>query len=520
MRKYYISFILLFFVLLISCEKKTDNVVEWPYGVKYEVFVMAFADSNGDGKGDIKGLTQKLDYFSDIGVNGLWLMPIMSSDTYHKYHVIDYKSIDPDYGTIEDFKLFIKEAHKRNIKVISDYIINHTGDKHPWFLESIKGKDNPYRDYYVWAPKDSVEALQQESTAGPDTDNIKKWHEVPGDTTGELYYGYFNGQTPDLNFDNPKVRQELYDAARFWLEEIGVDGFRLDAAKHIYPNNRAQDNHLMWEEFRTEIKKIKSDAYLVGEVWADSKTVAPYLKGLPSLFNFDLGDLITAVVKSESNSINIVTKYKEINDYYKTITPDFIDATFVKNHDQLRILSALDGNINKAKLAAGILFTFPGTPYIYQGEEIGMIGLKEDMDRGQRESFIWAEGSSDSLQSNWYPAQFSTDKSVVPFSKQKVDPTSIYNYYKKFIAYRNSNAVLTYGSIEEAPLSIQEVVSFIRVYKGEQRLVLHNLSDVEVTIALPTSLSNFQSIEFDSSGESKIKVDEVRVPAFTSVVIK
>lgn len=506
-------------VTLVACKQEEKMNVPFPYGVKYEVFVMAFADSNGDGKGDLNGLTQKLDYFSDLGVNGLWLMPIMPSDTYHKYHVIDYKGIDPDYGTMEDFKTFIAEAHKRNIKVISDYIINHTGDKHPWFLESIKGKDNPYRDYYVWAPKDSVEALQKDEVWGPDTDNAQRWHEVPGDTSGEMYYGYFNGQTPDLNFDNPKVRQEIYDAAKFWLLEVGVDGFRLDAAKHIYPNNRATDNHTMWEEFRTEIQKIKKDAYLVGEVWSDSKTVAPYLKGLPSLFNFDLGSLITEVVKAGNDSVDLVIKYKEINDYYTSITPDFLDATFIKNHDQVRILSELGGNVEKAKLAAGILFSFPGTPYVYQGEEIGMVGLKEDMDRGQRESFIWAEGKSDSLQSNWYAARFSTDKTVVPFAKQKEDGASIYSYYKKFIHYRNASEVLTLGNIEPSGLMIKEVVSFIRKYKEHDLLVLHNVSDVEVTFEVPEALKRFQTMDFETKGGS-LADGKITLPAYGSIILK
>lgn len=502
-----------------ACKQEKKMEVPFPYGVKYEVFVMAFADSNGDGKGDLKGLTQKLDYFSDLGVNGLWLMPIMPSDTYHKYHVTDYKGIDPEYGTMEDFKLFIVEAHKRNIKVISDYIINHTGDKHPWFLEAVKGKDNPYRDYYVWAPKDSVEVLQQNELAGPDTDNAQRWHEVPGDTSGELYYGYFNGQTPDLNFDNPKVRQEIYDAAKFWLTEVGVDGFRLDAAKHIYPNNRANDNHLMWEEFRTEIQKIKSDAYLVGEVWSDSKTVAPYLKGLPSLFNFDLGYFITDVVKTGSDSLGLVKRYKAINDYYTSVTPDFLDATFVKNHDQLRIMSELDGNVEKAKLAAGILFTFPGTPYIYQGEEIGMIGKKVDMDRGQRESFIWDEGTTDPLQSNWYAAQFSTYKTVVPFAKQKDDSNSIYTYYKKFINYRNSSEALTLGSIEYADIQVKEIVSFSRKHKESEVLVLHNISDVEVTVQIPDAFKRFTSIDFDTKGGS-MRDGTITVPAYGSIILK
>lgn len=514
-----LSLLATFLLAGVACKQEQKMEVPFPYGVKYEVFVMAFADSNGDGKGDLNGLTQKLDYFSELGVNGLWLMPIMPSDTYHKYHVTDYKGIDPDYGTMEDFKIFIAEAHKRNIKVISDYIINHTGDKHPWFLESIKGKDNPYRDYYVWAPKDSVEVLQKDEQWGPDTDNAQRWHEVPGDTSGEMYYGYFNGQTPDLNFDNPKVRQEIYDAAKFWLLEVGVDGFRLDAAKHIYPNNRATDNHTMWQEFRAEIQKIKPDAYLVGEVWSDSKTVAPYLKGLPSLFNFDLGYLITEVVKTGSDSVELVKRYKEISDYYTSITPDFLDATFVKNHDQVRILSELDGNLDKAKLAAGILMTFPGTPYLYQGEEIGMLGLKVDMDRGQRESFIWAEGKTDSLQSNWYSAQFSTDQTVVPFSKQQEDPSSIYNYYKKFIHYRNSSGILTQGTIESVEWRVKEVVSFIRKYKEQEVLVLHNVSDVEITLDLPEALTRFNTIDFETKGGS-LSDDKLTLPAFGSVILK
>jgi glycosidase len=505
-------------VLISACQEIEKKEVPFPYGVKYEVFVMAFADSDGDGKGDLNGLTQKLDYFTELGVNGLWLMPIMPSNTYHKYHVTDYRGIDKEYGTTEDFKKFITEAHKRNIKVISDYIINHTGDDHPWFLEAKKGKDNPYRDYYVWASKDSVKLLQQE-VAGPDTDNAQRWHEVPGDTSGELYYGYFNGQTPDLNFDNPNVRKEIYDAARFWLIDVGVDGFRLDAAKHIYPNIRATDNHKMWEEFRGEIQKIKPDAYLVGEVWSDAKTVAPYLKGLPSLFNFDMGYFITDVVKAGQDSIGLVKKYKEISDYYTSITNEFLDATFVKNHDQIRILSELNGNVEKAKLAAGILFTLPGTPYIYQGEEIGMIGLKEDMDRGQRESFIWAEGSADALQSNWYPARFSTDKTVIPYAKQKDNPESIYNYYKKFINYRNSSAPLTQGSIALTNLTVKEVVSFVRAYQAEEELVLHNLSDVEITVALKDSLAKYKSIAFSTKGGS-LRDGDLAIPAYGSIILK
>ena len=271
-------------------------------------------------------------------------MPIMPSDTYHKYHVIDYKNIDPDYGTLGDFKIFVDEAHKRGIKIITDFVINHTGNLHPWFIQAQSGKDNVYRDYYVWAKKDSIRNQIFKKTVSFDSDNIRKWHPVNGDTLSEQYYGYFNGLCPDLNLDNKKVRDEILDIARFWLNEVKVDGFRMDAARHIFMDERADDNHAFWVWFRKEMEKIKPDVYLVGEVWSDSKTVAPYLKGLPSLFNFDLGYAITNVAYSGKDTIGLVKKYKDISDYYKSITTEYLDATFIKNHDQTRLLTELKGD--------------------------------------------------------------------------------------------------------------------------------------------------------------------------------
>ncbi|MEX2233019.1 MAG: alpha-amylase family glycosyl hydrolase, partial [Cyclobacteriaceae bacterium] len=385
-----------------------DNKVKWPYGVKYEIFVMSYADGNGDGKGDFKGLTAKLDEIKDLGVNGLWLMPIMPSDTYHKYHVTDYKNIDPDYGTLDDFKKFIKEAHARDIKVITDFVINHTGNNHPWFLEAKKNPESQYRDYYVWADKDSIRSEIFKKVKALDSDNIRKWHPVNGDTTTEHYYGYFNGLCPDLNLDNPEVRKQIVDIARFWLDEIKVDGFRMDAAKHIFPDERAGDNHAFWVWFKKEMEKIKPDVYLVGEVWSEAKVVAPYLQGLPSLFNFDLGYAITDVGKAGKDSLGLVQRYKDIRDYYKSITDDYLDATFIKNHDQTRLLTELGGDINKAKMAAALLLTMPGTPYLYYGEEIGMLGDKlssyEDQfgpDAFVREPYVWNEGDKDKMQTSW-----------------------------------------------------------------------------------------------------------------------
>lgn len=527
MKKYIVN--LLFLILVAACDTgNNSDVVKWPYGVKYEVFVMSFADGDGDGKGDFKGLTSKLDYFKALGVNGLWLMPIMPSDTYHKYHVIDYKNIDPDYGTLDDFKKFVAEAHQRDIRIITDFVINHTGNMHPWFLEAQKGKDNPYRDYYVWAKKDSIRDQIFKKAKTFDSDNIRKWHPVNGDTLSEHYYGYFNGLCPDLNLDNPKVREEIVDIARFWLEEVKVDGFRMDAARHIFPDERADDNHAFWVWFKEEMEKIKPDVYLVGEVWSSADVVAPYLKGLPSLFNFDLGYAITYVAAIGRDTINLVQKYKDIRDYYKSITTNYLDATFVKNHDQTRILTELKGDINKAKMTAAILLTMPGTPYIYYGEEIGMLGDKLNTYADQfgpdafvREPFIWDENGKDKFQTTWEEPRYSTDKTVIPFARQKEDKKSIFNFYRNLIHYRNSSNALTYGDIEEAGIRGGEIVAYFRKHKDEVLLVLHNVSDVEVTISLTDKLSRFNEIDFDTEG-GKIAIDngELRLPAYSTAILK
>jgi alpha-amylase len=508
-------------------DQEKSTVVKWPYGVKYEVFVMSFADGDGNGKGDFKGLTAKLDYFQDLGVNGLWLMPIMPSDTYHKYHVIDYKNIDPDFGTLEDFKTFVDEAHKRNIRIITDFVINHTGNMHPWFLEAQKGKDNPYRDYYVWAPKKDITARMMRKEKALDSDNIRKWHAVNGDTLGEHYYGYFNSLTPDLNLDNPKVKEEIVDIARFWLNEVKVDGFRMDAARHIFPDERVSDNHAFWVWFRKEMENIKPDVYLVGEVWSTAEVVAPYLKGLPSLFNFDLGYAITDVAQAGRDTIGLVQRYKQIRDYYTKFTNEYLDATFIRNHDQTRILTEFRHDMNKTKMAAAILLTMPGTPYLYYGEEIGMLGdkLKDyaDLfgpDAYVREPFIWDVGKADRMQTSWEKAMYSSDSSVVPLTRQKNDPNSLYHFYRKLIAFRNSSNALTYGDIDHSGVSVSELVSFRRKHGHESSLVFHNVSDVEVTVQLTEGNKEFDEIAYDMNGNTSLRDGELTIQAYSTVVLK
>lgn len=516
-------------LILHGCLPADDSsVVKWPYGVKYEIFVMSYADGDGDGKGDFKGLTDRLDEIKDLGVNGVWLMPVMPSDTYHKYHVTDYTNIDPDYGTVDDFKKFINEAHARDIRVITDFVINHTGNNHPWFLDAQMGKNSRYRDYYVWASKDSIRSDLYKKVKALDSDNIRKWHPVNGDTTAEHYYGYFNGLCPDLNLDNPRVREEILSIAKFWLQELKVDGFRMDAAKHIFPDERAQDNHAFWVWFKTEMERIKPDVYLVGEVWSESQEVAPYLDGLPSLFNFDLGYAITDVARAGRDSLRLVERYKQIRDYYKSVTNDYLDATFIRNHDQTRLLTGLGGDIRRAKIAAALLMTMPGTPYVYYGEEIGMLGDKlstyEDQfgpDAFVREPYVWDYGKSDKMQTSWERARYSTDKTVVPYRTQRNDPESLLSFYREMIRFRNSREALTYGEIDHLGMHIEEIVGFSRKHQNEELLVLHNVSDVEVTLQLEGDHRRFRNVVFETAG-GEVSIDQgtIRIPAFTTAILE
>jgi glycosidase len=360
-----------------------------------------------------------------------------------------------------------------------------------------------------------------------DSDNLQKWHPANGDTTSQHYYGYFNGLCPDLNLDNPDVRDEILDIATFWLDEVKVDGFRLDAAKHIFPDERAADNHEFWVWFRKEMQRIKPDVYLVGEVWSPAQEVAPYLQGLPSLFNFDLGNAITEVAKAGRDSIGLVGRYKQIRDYYKSINDQYLDATFIKNHDQTRLLSELKGDLNKNRMAAALLLTLPGTPYVYYGEEIGMLGDKLSTYQDQfgpdayvREPYVWAKADSDAMQTAWEAPRYSTDQTVTPYRVQDSDPGSLLSFYRKVISFRNGSAALTVGDIENSGMHIEEVVSFKRTYGNEELLVLHNVSDVEITIELSGPNAAFTEAVFDTAGE-RVAVEEnaLRMPAYSTVIL-
>jgi alpha-amylase len=493
---------------------QSNKASKWPRGITYEIFVQSFADSNGDGIGDIKGMTSKLDYLKDLGVEGVWLMPINPSPSYHKYDVTDYYGIHPDYGTMADFKEFVKEAHKRNINVVMDMVINHSSDKHPWFIDAAKNENSPYREYYVWTHKSDPQANKEGKPTGADSDNTRHWHKVNG--SDYLYYGYFYSGMPDLNFDSPKLRNEIFKIGNFWLKEIGVDGFRLDAARHIFPDERPYDNHRWWEYFRSEMLKAKPDAYLVGEVWAPSDIVAPYMKGLPALFNFEMSwDILKALNQAKGDSLAI--KHAKITNFYKSVNPEFIDATILSNHDQNRIMSELNGDKNKAKVAASILLTLPGSPYLYYGEELGMTGKKPDPNI--REPFLWDADAKDKSRTKWMKPAYVTEKTVTPAASQIKDKNSLYNHYKQFIKLRNNSQALTYGDLVPVILGVPALSAFTRTHAQEALLVVHNLSDKQVSVALPENVQAFKKVHY-ATGKVKLNNNSITIPAYSTVLLK
>lgn len=510
-----IQFILsILLITTVSCTGSRDKKVEnhWPHaGITYEIFVQSFYDTNKDGIGDFDGVTKKLEHVKELGANAIWFMPIMPSPSYHKYDVVDYKAVHPDYGTMEDFKKLIKEAHKKDIKIVIDLIINHTSSQHPWFLESKKNRDNPFRDYYVWAAKDTIADFINKKTITLDSDNIRQWHD-PG--FGEdYYYGFFYGGMPDLNFDNPKVRQEIYDIGAFWIKEVGVDGFRLDAAKHIFPDDRPLDNHAFWKEFREKMTAIKPDIYLVGEVYDKKEIVAPYLPGLPALFNFDFHYTLIESFQKEDGML-LAKKQKEVLDFYKQITPDFIDATISSNHDQPRLLNSLEENPKKMKLATNILMTMPGAPYLYYGEEIGMLGKKPD--ENIREPFLWDMKGNDKGRAAWMEPVYSIDETVTPLAIQKSMSTSYFNHYKEIIKLRNTNRALALGDLDlyEGDLP-KPVMAFFRTHDGDALFVAHNLSDGLLEVVGPEGYNK----TLYQYGNAELVGKRVVLPAYGSIIL-
>ncbi|GAB2566244.1 alpha-amylase family glycosyl hydrolase [Spirosoma areae] len=491
-------------------------------GVHYEIFVRSFADSNGDGIGDLNGVTSKLDYLTDLGVSAIWLMPISPSPSYHKYDVTDYYGIDPEYGTMVDFKRLIAEAHRRGIAVIIDLVLHHTSIRHHWFQEAAKSPDNPYRQYYKWLHPDEIKARKlatRDITA--DSDERNPWHSVRGGAYAEQYYGMFWSGMPDLNFDHPPVREEFFRIARYWLTDVGVDGFRLDAARHLYRESEEPKNHEFWQQFGRVVDEAKPGAYTVGEVWTRPERIAPYFRGLKANFNFDLRLMIEEIVRNEDDTEDLVEFLAYVHGAFGNVNPHFIDALILSNHDQNRIGSLLKGNINQLKVAANLLLTLPGLPYLYYGEEIGMLGKKPD--ETIREPFLWAIRAHDYQRTHWRRGKYSTSQTVRPLAEQQTDPNSLFAHYKQLIQYRNSHSILNDNLSRLAQTGIRQlgIVAFIRQNEAGQRaLIVHNLTRNSIEVVLSPGEAWCRCLVFATGSGSSFVDDRITVSGYSCIVME
>lgn len=497
---------LICFIFFLTAISDAQGLRNNPGSVYYEIFVRSFSDSNGDGIGDIPGIIAKLDYLQNLGIKGIWLTPIHPSPTYHKYDVKDYRTVDPEYGTIDDMKRLVQEAHARDISIIMDYVVNHTSTQHPWFSAARLNPSAPSRAYYLWADESETHrwAAQSYNQGLP-----WQWHKVDSnDASKGRYYGFFWREMPDLNFDNPIVRSTMIDHAIFWLKEVGVDGFRLDAAQHVYELNEHHKSIAWWEEFRTGVESVKKDVYLVGEIVNADSIVTGYFSGLKANFHFDLGKQILSMLKNEKDPGDFVDRLAASIRTHKAKRPDCIDAIFLTNHDQDRIMSELSGNISKGMLAANILLTLPGQPYIYYGEEIGMLGKKPD--EAIREPLLWTNHGKDPHTTTWEPMRFNTDPTHSVESQQQ-ELISMLGHYKHLISNRHAIRDISNGSIASYPIR-EGLLAYTR---GDSLLIVHNLTSKEQSYFIQESFQFF--MHFPSHAKLP---EEGRIAPYSTMIFK
>jgi glycosidase len=505
---------------IISDERLEADMIDDNYRVYYEILVGTFSDSNQDGMGDFQGLINRLDYLNDglpdsgksLGITGIWLMPIMPSPSYHKYDTTNYKAIDPEYGTMDDFEAFIEETDARGIDVIIDLVINHTSSEHPWFQNALSAAqtgdlDNPYLEYYTLV-------TQEEMVEG------RRYYPFHGD----LYYeGNFWSEMPELNLDSDLVRQEIIDIISFWFEK-GVHGFRLDAVKYPYYEEH-QKNIDFWNWFMDQVTNVKEDAYVVGEMWDSDDNIYPYYEPFN---NFDFGmSQLNGYVSLTVKNIETVNSFVNYLNYYKNnvkeVNPNAILQPFISNHDMNRAAGYLYVDEYSMHMAANLYMLTYGSPFIYYGEEIGMMGSRstENTDANRRLAMYWGD---DDPVTNPVGATWTIDRQINgSVMDQKPLEDSLYNHYKKLIMIRHANPEIARG--QYTPLVFDGYTSFggfLTTYQASTLGIFHNTSSSEITI----DLSQFTSHEFSlvrayvGKSSASLSGQTLTLGPLTSVILK
>jgi len=469
----------------VSCSRGTtpthlSNVPDlatpwWRSGVCYEVFVRSFADADGDGVGDLRGLISRLDYINDgraggssLGANCIWLMPIDRSMSYHGYDVVDYYHVDPRYGTDDDFRNLVTEAHKRGIHVIVDFVPNHTGSQNPWFQAALRDPGSPYRDWYRW----SKTLPGQKGPWGQEA-----WHKSP--VRDEYYYGVFWHEMPDLNYENPAVRGEMQKVLTYWLKDMHADGFRFDAIPYLVEEGdrlqHSRGTHDVLRQLGNTIRAGAPESFSVGEMSDEApKVMATYYPDqLDSYFAFGVARA-TMQAAQTGDARGFFTAVAQANAKF----PSGRWSPFLTNHDQPRVMTVL-GDAAKARVAASAMLMLPGMPFVYYGEEIGMVGPKPD--ELIRTPMQWSGEANAGFTTGkpWELPQ--ADWKTKNVAAQDSSRRSLLNHYRKLIQLRNANPALNRGLLTF--LGTQDttgtIVTWLRSWGDEAFLIVVNFGPRE-----------------------------------------
>ena len=503
----------------------------WKSAVFYQVYPKSFQDTNGDGIGDLKGIISRLDYLENLGIDGIWLSPVCQSPQVDNgYDISDYRAIDPSVGTMEEMLTLIREAKARGISIILDLVPNHSSDQHPWFLEAKKGKDNPYHDYYIWrdAEEGQLPNGMRATFGGP------AWTYVP--ELGQYYFHQFAPQQPDLNWENPKVRQEIYDIMRFWVAQ-GVEGFRLDVVDQIGkdPELQVTGNGPRLHEYLREMSAkafLEEGLVVVGEAWgADVERAklysAPDRSEMSMVFQFQHMCLDQEGEKWDTLPLDLVKLKKCYESWQQGLYGKGWNSLFLNNHDLPRIVSRWGDEgqyrVQSAKMLATMLHGMQGTPYIYQGEELGMTNVKWDISqyadvetlnlykertaagysaesvmasiyaRGRdnaRTPMQWTAGENAGFTDGKPWLNVNENYTQINAEAAMADENSVFHHYRKLIALRKELDVFREGNFllwyEDHP----DLFVYSRSYENRHMVVVCNFSKNTHPFRLPEEFEN------------------------------
>jgi alpha-amylase len=445
----------------------------WRDGVCYEVFVRSFADADGDGVGDLRGLISRLDYINDgkpasttsLGANCIWMMPIDKAASYHGYDVIDYYHVDPHYGSDKDFRNLVEEAHRRGIHVIVDFVPNHSSSEHPFFQSALHDPASPYRSWYRWS---NVKPVQ------PSTWGQEVWHKSL--VRDEYYYGLFWGGMPDLNYETPAVLKEMQNVAAYWLKDMHADGFRFDAIPYLVEEGNqlahTRGTHDILRQFGSAIRNEAPGSFTIGEMSDGSAQILAtyYPDQLDAYFAFGVAGATVEAARI-GNAAAFNQAVREANATF----PGGRWSPFLTNHDQPRVMTVLGDDVGKARIAASAMLMLPGLPFVYYGEEIGMIGTKPD--ETIRTPMQWSAESNGGFTTGTAWESLQPDWMTKNVAAQDHDPASLLNHYRRLIHFRHAHSALSNGALAIASASDPAAAAFLRSSAEETILIALNFAD-------------------------------------------